>query len=795
MKTYRFTLVLAGLFFAGLLALWWLESSGVLTEAQRRERMEHILPNLMDVPETSVTRVEITRKGETLAFERRGQGHWQMTEPVDVAADPSNLETLIRNLKSLRRSPDTGTIRGPGEKYGLAPPTAVVRLWESEGSAADKTSEPLAVLEIGKPENARDFCYARPAGAQDIEVIGLKLFATVDRPPVDWREQNLVPIPSFQVTRLAVHRQGLDLNAERSDSGRWRLTAPVSFPGNGPKIESLLGALSAIRVVDGAKGFVADNAKDLAPYGLAPADATIELYTADQADTPLVLEVGKKPADHPDRVYVRRGDQDDVVMVADRFLPEIPKDSITLRAQDVTDIVPAAVSKIEIKALNTTFALVHQSDGWTLRSPHEENADAALVQKLLIALDGLKTSEFLPPAKVIRPSLSPPVWDLKVWQSRSNSRSATENAAKSGSSDEVPVLALRIGRHDALRKTVYGQVEGDSVILALPDSLLDVLPRNTYAFRDRLVLSVSPTSVSKLTVIRPGVRTVLEPDRSAQRPNRWRMVEPSKAPADNAATTQVLALLSDLRADELVAELTGDGKPFGLDHPSIVASWILGTTQGQTSSPDVKSKPAAPASSSHSAGTLKIGKPVPGKPGTFFAMVEGQPFVFSLGTVAVQALEAEFHDTHVVSLPPDSIRRLVFRVPGRTLAFVRAAHPTGSPADWSPEPGTDASGVDLSRFHDLVVHLSQLRTTRYFQYDGPFPVSAGLDRPRLVLEFHTVDGKSRIVRFGATTGSMIFAATGTGNSGSIFLLPAVAWNALIQSFTSGQELPQNVFAP
>ena len=115
MKTFRPTFVLIGLFFAGLLVLWWLEDSGVPTEAQRRGRMNRVLPDLIDVPETAVNRLEILRGGETLAFERKGTDRWQMTRPLDVAADSTIVETLIGNLKNLRKSPDSGTITAPPE--------------------------------------------------------------------------------------------------------------------------------------------------------------------------------------------------------------------------------------------------------------------------------------------------------------------------------------------------------------------------------------------------------------------------------------------------------------------------------------------------------------------------------------------------------------------------------------------------------------------------------------------------------------------------------------------------------
>jgi hypothetical protein len=789
MNSYRPTFALIGLFFAGLLALWWLEYSGVPTEAQRRQRMSRILPALMDTAEAAIDRVEIERNGQTLAFERRGQERWQMTKPLDVAADSTTLETLVRNLKDLRRSPDTGPITGPGEAYGLAPPSSVVRLFSSAGSRPVLTSGPLAALEIGK--SVQGLSYVRTAGTTEIDVVDTKLLSFVDRSPTDWRELNLVPIPTFQVSRLAINRDRMSVSAERGAGGRWRLRAPVTVPASGPKIESALAALSSIRVLDGAKGFVADNVTDFARYGLDHPDATIELFTPARSDEPLVLHIGKKPPDHPDRVYVRRGDQDDVVLVSDRFLTEIPRDSTTLRGQNVTDIVAAEVSEIRVEAFKTIFTLQRQRDGWALLSPRAEKADSQLVQSLLSQLDGLKTSEFLSPGRVIRPDLEPPDMTIKAWQAPSRGANSTAKGNSSdGSPPEPPVLSLRIGRHDRLKKTVYGQIEGDDVILALPDLLLDHLPRNQYAFRDRLVLTLSPVEVSKLTLAREGTTTILVPDRSSSSPNRWRMTAPVNAPADVQAITQLLALLSDLRAEEFAADSLGDGKSFGLDHPPIVLSW---ESESASAAP---SKPSRSASPSGATGRLRIGKPVIGKPGTFFAALDGQPFVFTLAARAIQALVAEFHETQVLSIPADAIRRLVFRLPGKSLAFVRSPQPRGRPADWSAEPGTDIRGIDLSRFNDLVTQLAQLRTPRFYQYEGPITSATGLARPRLVLEFHLQGDKPpQVLRIGATQAGAVLAATGTGDSGPVILLPAAAWNALIQSISPALELPEKVFAP
>ena len=46
------------------------------------------------------------------------------------------------------------------------------------------------------------------------------------------------------------------------------------------------------------------------------------------------------------------------------------------------------------------------------------------------------------------------------------------------------MLDLRIGRLDATRKVFYAQLANDTAVLTLPDTLLEVLPKNAMAFRD-----------------------------------------------------------------------------------------------------------------------------------------------------------------------------------------------------------------------------------------------------------------------------------------------------------------------
>jgi hypothetical protein len=763
MKTYLKTYLLLALFFASLLAFWGLEYAGVRTEKERRIRETRILPELIDMPEESIRKVSIERGKEHLVFKRMGQGmgRWQMVEPKNVAAEPTRLETLVRNLKDLRRSLDSGSVSGPADQFGLAPPLATVRLWGDDRGSA----EPVATLELGK--TVRGARYLRPTLGQQIEVADSKLLAAIDLPADDWREPVVMGVPTFQVAAMAITRGAERLKAERNSRGQWRLTAPIVVPANSAKIESLLAALASLRVVGGASGFAADNVQDFAPFGLADPVVTVELTTTRSSEEPTILHVGKPVPDHPDRVYVRQGGQDDVVIVDAKALAEIPTSAVALRSQQITDIDPAAVTQVEIETRLEKFALAKQANGWELSSPQVARADTVSVTAFLKAMAGLRTSEFFSPDKVTSANLDPPAITVKIWQAK-RPRSHAQNPAGELS------LVLQFGRHDALTKTVFARLKDDKAILAVSDQVLEILPKNAFAFRDLTVLSLNPADVRKFTLVRAGRTDVLEPE-TAGEPNRWRLTKPIDAPADTRSITQIVAMLSSLRADQLIAESAGDGKMFGLDRPVLELSWETEQTHW-----------------------LKVGSPVP-RAGVYYAQVDDKPLVFTIKTEVLKPLEAELRDHVVMSFPAARAQRLTLSWgwPPRNVAFRPRTAPSKEQPAWLDEPGSDSAGLDQSRIGPIVTAMSHLESPRFVQYDGELKPFTGLNRPRLTVEVMlSTPEPPRVLKIGYATGDgYVFAAEGTSGSGPIFLLPAAAWEALIRSGERFDPLPANVLAP
>ena len=182
----------------------------------------------------------------------------------------------------------------------------------------------------------RNIQYVRTVGTDSIEIADAKLLNAIDLPLSEWRER-VVMERQFSGRVSDCHATRSGHSRRRGKKGQWRLSKPINVPANPARVESLIAALSSLRVVDGDKGFVADNVKDFARFGLE-SPVTIEMTTTQPGDLPLVLHVGKPVPDHPDRIYVRQGDQDDVVIVEAKALAEVPSTPAALRGKALSQI-------------------------------------------------------------------------------------------------------------------------------------------------------------------------------------------------------------------------------------------------------------------------------------------------------------------------------------------------------------------------------------------------------------------------------------------------------------------------
>ncbi len=122
----------------------------------------------------------------------------------------------------------------------------------------------------------------------------------------------------------------------------------------------MVAELSALHVAGGDAGFVADDVRDFKPFGLDPPAMTIEMTPAVKGGKPQVLRVGSAAPGDEGRLYARRGDEDDVILIEGRGIQDLGTKPNALRSQNVADIVP---DRVELPGDRGACPELHAGEG------------------------------------------------------------------------------------------------------------------------------------------------------------------------------------------------------------------------------------------------------------------------------------------------------------------------------------------------------------------------------------------------------------------------------------------------
>jgi Domain of unknown function (DUF4340) len=770
------------LFFGGLFGLAWTEYKQIPTGGFNRIAAGRVLPELLRVNPTDVRRVEIDGKDARIVLERRSAGRWDIVKPIQTRANALRIEALVQTLRQLPKSADTGTLdsRGSAADFGLDPPEQVIRLFGAD------PKQPLATLAVGKL--FQDNRYVRGSKNAGVDLVDSRILGPVEVKPADWRQRALFPTSPIDVETVAIAEGDRKIRATRQ-GGRWEISEPSRMPGDEPKFEGLTANLVSLEVTDAEAGFVENQAKNLATYGLEPPEFTIELSTKAQpssaqpkstappAAVPQRLLIGKEVPGDSDKRYACLADTRDVVIIRSQFLKDLKFDVKSWRSNRLANFDLAQVTRIAVKVQGLDHQLARGPEGWRVVKPAPGKADEPTVGRLLNALAQAKAIELRSPEEFPNNGLADPKVVIQLWEG-------------AGASVE-PSFSLKIGALDRIRSVVYSQVGADRSILSLDPKMLEALPLGALAFRDRTILSLKDAILEYITIQRPGKTVKLVAGKNPTDVKAWRMSEPAKGPIDEESLARLAVMLMNLRAEDLVTDAPGDLKAYGLDPPAMTVSWTM-----RRASPNRRDDPKAKETR-----LLFLGGPSQKGRGSRFARVSDGSTVFTVVPEATQLLESEFRKHRIFDdLRIEKVTGMTLRWPDRAVRFIRSARAFSGPDDWKPETGADATGIDLAKLNELMGMIANLATTRYAQYDGIMPADYGLTSPKLVIDVSFGPGQPpRVLRIGNPgPGGQYYATVDLDRSGPVFLLPREFWAYWVNGAKPAPEMPEmpeNVFAP
>ena len=122
-------------------------------------------------------------------------------------------------------------------------------------------------------------------------------------------------------------------------------------------------------------------------------------------------------------------------------------------------------------------------------------------------------------------------------------------------------VAISVGNISPLKDSVYVQMEGSDVVLAVATNLLQIIPRDLADIRDRYLLPGGPSFVKKIEIKSrngPLIAAVKEG-------TEWILRKPVMARADWLKMTSLLDAIFNAQASEFVSDAVTDPAVYGLD--------------------------------------------------------------------------------------------------------------------------------------------------------------------------------------------------------------------------------------
>jgi len=326
-----------------------------------------------------------TAAGDTTTLKKES-GTWQLTQPIAVKADESEVSGITTALTSVE------VVRVVDENptnlndYGLSNP----RIQIDFRASGDKDYRKLLVGE--KTPTGGDL-FAKRNDEKKVFLVPAFQETTFNKRTFDLREKVLLKFDREKVDGIDVAAGGKTITITK-DGGDWKLTKPVQTKADFGSVEGLVGRLQTAQM----KSIAADQASpaDLKKFGLEKPEATVNLNIGSSRAT---LLLGGKASDNT--VYARDASKPAVVTVESALLDDVKKDADTYRRKDLFEFRPFNATHIELSRNGQTIVLDRvkgqndKPDTWKRVSPSPADVDKEKMDSLLAKLSNMRASSFV----------------------------------------------------------------------------------------------------------------------------------------------------------------------------------------------------------------------------------------------------------------------------------------------------------------------------------------------------------------------------------------------------------------
>jgi hypothetical protein len=783
--------------------------------------------NLFTPAVGKVAQLTVQGASGTMNFRRQGDT-WRIVKPIDAAADSLSVNQLADAIKDIKGAEAADV---DDQTTGLAAPKWTVTVTDDKGATHK------LVVGLPRPMQAGQ-TYVRPDDSKQAYVADVDLAAKLGKPAGDFRNMTVLDLQTGSMARVKVAGPESFELVKRADN--WELASPVAAPANQDNVKKLLDALGRVTASD----FVADDANDPAPYGLARPQLLAEVEMAPEQPAPVgpatspattqpaaTQPAATQPATKPakvyslalgkqigDKIYAKVSNSPAVFRVRQDLLQDLQPKLADLRIRKVADIDIPAMTGVDISVPAGKAGFVKTEGKWRMAMPLAGPAAQSAIDKLLNDAANLKAESFKD--DVTDPALyglDKPMAELKFRMAGLGPRGG---AGK--------VVSLLIGGKSPSGEMTFvqsaglGPRGGATAVAVVRTSDLTALLAEPATYWDPTILKLpAGARAASLDIRRPDDSYSLVHDANGA----WRLTAPLAAPANEEQVNKILDSLEDLQAERIV--YLGNSVPESYAKGKDIMQVILTTTAEPASQPATApaatapattrpatqpaTQPAATAPATQPATTRPVTQPAPprgprpaepvvqmhkitvAKLGLHcYVWVEGGKLV-TIGQFPLSLyneLSGELRGRRIWSIDPASIRqvRVVWGAGGVDLKR------DGEGWTCLSDPYVK---IDTEKVAAFLKDAGEIQADRYAQNSAPQDLTAfGLDKPWLRLELVDEVGKKTIltVSYTGKTADKDRYAT-TSSTPGVLLLPASAIDKFAKTLKDFKKEPAPAARP
>jgi hypothetical protein len=401
------------------------------------------------------------------------------------------------------------------------------------------------------------------------------------------------------------------------------------------------------------------------------------------------------------------------------------------QAQNVVNFSREKINGLVIQNGDDKIDIRRHDDKWRLETPIKDQADASLVNNLLL--------------------------DLENWQKDAAISAKEMEADKSKLADyglANPKLRLKLlgpgappeiffGKDAALEGKMYVRFENSKETFLVTQSVRKAIDKKPEEFRDRKL-----TDLIMAQIVRVVLKTSAGEMELQKKGDHWDIVRPLHTRADDQKVSDLIAQVTTARIQQFVADDRGDLHFYGLAEPrGSLTLFAQDDKQGQT---------------------LQVGSVPEKEKDQVYVRFSPRGFVYTLPKKIEETLNNkpnDLRDRHLVRIDTKILDRLTIDAPGKGKTVLARKD-----ENWiiTSRNNSPANSTEVGR---LVDALQNEQVTKFVEDVASNLPKYGLDKPQLLVTFssfaseNTAETKAgeqpfASVAFGKVEGDNVYARVG-----------------------------------